>query len=247
MKSDAQRSFRHKRVTKVTVGREGLDGRSSGLGSGSMDDAEGGNLSVSWSAAPYRGKRALDWLIVALLAAPAALLVTLAAIAVKLTSPGPVFFRQERIGWRGRPFMLVKLRTMVHSSDGNPLFPQDERITAVGRWLRRLSLDELPQLLNVIAGEMSIVGPRPTLAYQVARYTDVQRQRLSVRPGITGLAQVRGRNRVTWAERIRMDLEYIDKQSLAFDLRILWWSLGAAAKGAGVSGHPQDDPLARVG
>jgi lipopolysaccharide/colanic/teichoic acid biosynthesis glycosyltransferase len=171
----------------------------------------------------------------------------LAALAVKLTSRGPAFFRQERVGWRGRPFTVVKLRTMVHDPGGNPLFPEYDRITPVGRWLRRLSLDEVPQLWNVVRGDMSIVGPRPTLAYQVERYTERQRQRLAVRPGITGLAQVRGRNAVSWPERIEMDLDYIERQSVALDLTILWWSVGTVVKGSGVSGHPLDDPLARVG
>jgi lipopolysaccharide/colanic/teichoic acid biosynthesis glycosyltransferase len=211
------------------------------------DTKQGGNLSPFWSVAPYRRKRVFDWLIVALVGPPAALLVTLAAIAVKVTSPGPVFFRQERVGWRGRPFTVVKLRTMMHDPGGNPLFPDDERITAVGRWLRRLSLDEVPQLWNVAMGDMSVVGPRPTLPYQVARYDERQRQRLAVRPGITGLAQVRGRNRVSWPERIEMDLEYIEKQSVRLDLKVLWWSVAAVVRGTDVSGHPQDDPLARVG
>jgi lipopolysaccharide/colanic/teichoic acid biosynthesis glycosyltransferase len=127
----------------------------------------------------------------------------------------------------------------------NPLFPDRDRITGVGRLLRRFSLDELPQLLNVVNGEMSIVGPRPTLAYQVARYDDRQRGRLTVRPGVTGLAQVRGRNAMPWAERIELDLEYVRTQSLWRDVQILWWTLAAVIRGAGVEGHPTDDPLAR--
>lgn len=136
---------------------------------------------------------------------------------------------------------------MVHDRGGNPLFPQDDRITPVGRWLRRLSLDEVPQLWNVVMGDMSIVGPRPTLPYQVDRYSERQRQRLAVRPGITGFAQVRARNAVSWPERIEMDLDYIERQSVTLDLMILWQSIGAVVKGSGVSGHPVDDPLARVG
>ena len=114
------------------------------------------------------------------------------AVAVRLTSPGPVLFRQERIGMGGEPFEMVKFRSMRHGV--NPIFPDADRITRVGRLLRRTSLDELPNLINVARGEMSIVGPRPTLAYQVERYDDRQRNRLAVRPGLTGLAQVNGRN-----------------------------------------------------
>ena len=126
----------------------------------------------------------------------------LAALAIRLTSRGPVLFRQERVGKGGEPFEVVKFRTMVHLDEPNPLIPDPDRITRVGAFLRRFSLDELPQLLNVARGEMSIVGPRPTLAYQVERYSDRERQRLRVRPGLTGLAQVNGRNAIAWSERI---------------------------------------------
>jgi lipopolysaccharide/colanic/teichoic acid biosynthesis glycosyltransferase len=132
---------------------------------------------------PYRGKRAFDLLLTAIVAVPAAVIGGVAALAIRATSPGPVFFRQERIGMGGRPFVVWKFRTMVHGD--NPTFPDASRITTVGRILRRLSLDELPQLINVARGEMSIVGPRPTLAYQVERYDDEQRRRLAVRPGLT--------------------------------------------------------------
>lgn len=205
---------------------------------------------LDWVARPerppakaYRGKRALDLVIVGLGALPAGVIVSAAAAAIKATSPGPVLFHQERVGVGGEPFTLLKLRTMTHGSD-NPLFPDQARITSVGRWLRRLSIDELPQLVNVARGEMSIVGPRPTLAYQVARYDDHQRRRLEVRPGLTGLAQVQGRNRSGWASRIELDVDYVRRQSLGLDLRILARTLRAVAGGAGVEGHPQDDPIA---
>lgn len=145
----------------------------------------------------------------------------------------------------GRPFRVWKFRTMVNAAD-NPLYPSADRITPAGHWLRRFSLDELPQLLNVAAGEMSIVGPRPTLAYQVARYDDRQRRRLSVRPGVTGLAQVRGRNAIAWAARIELDIEYLENQSPIMDLKVLWYSVAAIVRGSGVDGHPTDDPLAQL-
>jgi lipopolysaccharide/colanic/teichoic acid biosynthesis glycosyltransferase len=192
----------------------------------------------------YRGKRLLDLACVAALAAPAAVIAAVCGVAVRLTSSGPALFRQCRVGRDGQPFTILKFRTMIHAD--NPLHPETERITTVGRWLRRSSLDELPQLWNVLRGEMSIVGPRPTLAYQVDRYTPRQRRRLSVLPGITGLAQIRGRNSISWSQRIDFDLEYVERQSLQLDLAILSLTLFAVLKREGVEGHPRDDPLARV-
>ena len=187
----------------------------------------------------------MDLGLVAIVALPALLIAILAALAIRLTSSGPVLFRQQRIGRDGRPFELVKFRTMV--AGDNPVFPDAERITRIGRVLRRLSLDEVPQLMNVIRGEMSIVGPRPTLAYQVERYNEVQRRRLEVRPGVSGWAQLKGRNEIPWAQRIELDLEYIDHvQSPLADVRILARSIVAALRGGGVEGHPADDPLAKV-
>lgn len=201
-----------------------------------------GTLPDVGSDRPYRGKRLFDLAVLAVVAVPALLLGALCALAVRLSSPGPVFFRQERIGMGGRPFTVWKFRTMV--AGDNPVFPDASRITPVGRVLRRLSLDELPQLLNVAAGDMSVVGPRPTLAYQVARYDDRQRRRLAVRPGLTGLAQVNGRNALSWPERIEWDLTYVATQSPLLDLRILARTVGAMLSGAGVEGHPIDDPVA---
>jgi lipopolysaccharide/colanic/teichoic acid biosynthesis glycosyltransferase len=193
----------------------------------------------------YRGKRAVDLAIVGVAALPATIVGAVCWAAVRLTSPGPGFFRQERVGAGSEAFSVLKLRTMaVAPPEGDP-FPDQDRITAVGRILRRTSLDELPQLWNVARGEMSVVGPRPTLAYQVERYTDRQRGRLSVRPGLTGIAQVRGRNRLTWPERIELDLIYVEEQSVWLDLRLLVESVMVVVKGDGVEGHPVDDPLAR--
>lgn len=193
---------------------------------------------------PYRGQRVVDLAVVAVVAVPASVVGAACAAAVKRSSPGPVFFRQERAGLGGRVFRVFKFRTMVDDPDGNPLFPDAERITSAGRWLRRFSLDELPQLINVVVGDMSIVGPRPTLPYQVERYTREQRRRLDVRPGITGLAQLRGRNAIAWSERIEHDLEYVDRQSLWFDLWLLLCTVPSVLRGHGLEGHPLDDPLA---
>jgi len=191
---------------------------------------------------PYRAKRVVDLVLLALVAVPAAALGAVCAVAVRLTSAGPVLFRQERVGRDGVPFEMLKFRSMRPGD--NPVFPDADRITPVGRLLRRTSLDELPNLLNVARGEMSVVGPRPTLAYQVERYDDRQRLRLGVRPGLTGLAQVNGRNELSWPARIELDLEYVDRQSIALDLRILVATVGVLLTGSGVEGHQVDDPLA---
>jgi lipopolysaccharide/colanic/teichoic acid biosynthesis glycosyltransferase len=147
------------------------------------------------------------------------------ALAIKLDDRGPVFFRQERVGRGGRVFRVWKFRTMiaeaVNQGLGLNVAHNDSRITRVGRILRNLGLDELPQLLNVLVGAMSLVGPRPTLAYQVEHYNATQRRRLEVRPGITSLAVVAGRNALSWNERIELDVWYIDHWSLGLDLKIL--------------------------
>lgn len=193
----------------------------------------------------YAGKRAVDLVLVAIVAIPALLIALPSALAIRLTSQGPVLFRQQRIGRGGQPFELVKFRTMI--AGDNPVFPEATRITRAGRILRRLSFDELPQLLNVVRGEMSVIGPRPTLAYQVERYDDAQRRRLSVRPGMAGWAQIQGRNEIPWSRRIELDLDYIDRvQSPLADLKILSRSIVAALRGGGVEGHPADDPLAKL-
>ncbi|MEZ5243788.1 MAG: sugar transferase [Acidimicrobiales bacterium] len=192
--------------------------------------------------APYRGKRLVDLLVVAIVAVPALVLGAGCAIAIRLTSRGPVLFLQERVGMHGELFVVWKFRTMIDGD--NPIIPSADRITTVGRILRRTSLDELPQLVNVARGEMSIVGPRPTLAYQVERWTDRQKRRLDVRPGLTGLAQVNGRNDLSWPERIEYDLEYVDTQSLRTDLGILVRTATAMVGGEGTGATAADDPIA---
>jgi lipopolysaccharide/colanic/teichoic acid biosynthesis glycosyltransferase len=148
-----------------------------------------------------------------------------AAAAVQLDDRGPVLYRQRRVGKDGREFDLLKLRTMVVGAErlgaGYAVDEGDPRITRAGRVLRRLSVDELPQLWNVVRGDMSLVGPRPTLAYQVERYTERQRRRLEVKPGITGWAQIQGRASLPWDERIELDVWYVEHRSFWLDLRIL--------------------------
>ena len=170
-------------------------------------------------------KRSLDLIVsligLALLAIPFLVICLL----IRLDTKGPPFFRQERIGRGGRPFCVWKLRTMVvgaiNQGLGVTVVAGDERITRVGRILRNLGLDELPQLTNVLMGEMSLVGPRPTLAYQVEHYDETQRRRLEAKPGITSLAVVSGRNALSWNERIKLDVWYVDHASLVLDLKIL--------------------------
>lgn len=172
-----------------------------------------------------RAKRALD-LAVAL---PLALALTpvMAGIAlwIRRDSPGPALFRQQRIGYAGRPFPLLKFRTMVVGAErmgaGLAIVEGDSRITPLGARLRHLSLDELPQLWNIVRGDMSLVGPRPTVASQVELYDARQRRRLLARPGLTGLAQVSGRNAIPWSERIEIDIAYVERWSMRRDLAIL--------------------------
>jgi len=183
-------------------------------------------------------RRIFDVVVAAagLLAASPILL--LAMLAVKLESRGGAFYRQRRVGRHGREFDVLKLRTMVagaeHIGAGMAVNSGDARITRVGRILRRTSLDELPNLVNVLKGEMAIVGPRPTLPSQVAQYTERERGRLAVRPGITGWAQVNGRASLPWSERIELDLWYIEHRSWRLDLTILWRSAQLVVRGEGL-------------
>jgi lipopolysaccharide/colanic/teichoic acid biosynthesis glycosyltransferase len=182
--------------------------------------------------------RALDLLVASLALAVAAPVLALAAILIKLESRGPVFYRQRRVGRGGTPFELWKLRTMVPGAEtmgaGIYVVEGDTRITRTGRLLRRLSLDELPNLVNVLRGEMAIVGPRPTVQDQVDRYTERQRRRLEVRPGITGWAQINGRASLPWPERIELDVWYVENRSLRLDLRIFARTVRMLATGHGL-------------
>jgi len=147
------------------------------------------------------------------------------AILIKLDSNGPIFFIQERVGKNGGLFKIFKFRSMVENAveiKGDFLVEKDDiRITKVGKWLRKTSFDELPQLINIFKGDMSFVGPRPTLKYQVEQYDEFQRRRLEVKPGVTGWAQINGRNEIPWTERIKLDVWYVDNCSFWLDLKIL--------------------------
>ena len=182
--------------------------------------------------------RALDLLVASLALAVSAPPLAVAAVAIKLESRGPVFYRQRRVGLRGAPFELWKLRTMVPGAEtmgaGIYVVEGDPRITRTGRLLRRFSLDELPNLVNVLRGEMAVVGPRPTVQEQVDRYSDRQRRRLEVKPGITGWAQVNGRASLPWPERIELDVWYVEHRSLRLDLRILGRTARMLATGHGL-------------
>jgi exopolysaccharide biosynthesis polyprenyl glycosylphosphotransferase len=168
------------------------------------------------------------------------------ALAVRFTSRGPVLFRQERVGKSGTPFRMYKFRSMSIDAEqrraelgdehGDPVLfkiRDDPRMTPLGRRLRRYSLDELPQLINVMRGQMSLVGPRPPLPAEVEKYMDDARRRLVVKPGLTGLWQVSGRSNLSWEESVRLDLRYVENWSMAMDLQILWRTISAVLRGAG--------------
>lgn len=183
-------------------------------------------------------KRAMDLVLTVpalLLLAPVMLAV---AAAVHLRLGNPVIFRQLRPGLQGQPFTLFKFRTMTEHLDGSgkPM-PDSQRLTPLGRFLRRTSLDELPQLWNVLKGEMSLVGPRPLLMEYLPHYTQTQARRHEVRPGLTGWAQIHGRNATTWEARLAQDVWYVDHRSLGLDLKILWRTLTGLGRGVEAPGH----------
>ena len=181
---------------------------------------------------------AIDRALAALGLVATAPLLALAVAAIRLEGGGPAFFRQRRVGRDGQPFELFKLRTMVSGAEwigtGLAVDEGDPRITRVGALLRRLSLDELPNLINVVRGEMALVGPRPTIQVQVDRYTERQRRRLEVRPGITGWAQIHGRAALPWHERIELDVWYVDHRSLWLDLKIIVRTIELLVSGRGL-------------
>ena len=174
---------------------------------------------------PPRSKRLVDLVVASGLLVLLSPLLALIAIAIKLTSRGPILFVQHRVGLHGREFPLYKFRTMIVGAAsqglGIEIAARDTRITRVGHWLRRWSLDELPQLWNIVRGQMSLIGPRPSLPEQVARYTPQQRRRLDALPGLTGWAQINGRNDRSWDERIQLDCWYIEHWSWALEWRII--------------------------
>ena len=161
-------------------------------------------------------------------------------VLIKLDTSGPAFFIQMRVGKNGIPFKSIKFRTMIQRATetglGVNIQQDDERITRVGKFLRTWSLDELPQIFNVLKGDMSFVGPRPTLSYQVERYTEFQRKRLLVKPGITGWAQVNGRNAISWEQRIKLDVWYVENWSLWLDFKIMLKTIKVVIKKEGLYG-----------
>jgi lipopolysaccharide/colanic/teichoic acid biosynthesis glycosyltransferase len=165
-------------------------------------------------------------------------IVALAILAIRLESQGHPIYRQHRVGKDGAPFDVLKLRTMVSGAEkmgaGLAVDDGDSRITRVGALLRRTSIDELPNLVNVLKGEMSIIGPRPTVPVQVAQYTDRQRGRLALKPGITGWAQVNGRASLPWPQRIELDLFYVEHATVLLDLKILWLTARMLVTGHGL-------------
>ena len=195
--------------------------------------------------ASRKAKRALDVAIAGLAAAIAGPFMLLIALAIRLEDRGPALLRQSRVGMHGEDFDLLKFRTMIADAhtvgSGWLVAERDPRITRVGRVLRKWSLDELPQMFNVLRGEMSIVGPRPTLRYQVDQYTPFQRRRLDAKPGITGWAQIRGRNSLRWPERIELDVWYVEHQSLRLDLLILLRTVPMILKPSGVYNEARGD------
>ncbi len=189
----------------------------------------------------HRSRRILDVALTVASAPVWAPLLAAGAGLVALDSGRPMFFCQTRVGRHGQPFTMIKFRTMV--TGDNPLVPDVDRITRAGRWLRRTSLDELPQLLNVLRGEMSLVGPRPILPAQLARLTPTQRRRHLVRPGMTGLSQVNGRNGIEWATRFELDLAWAERPTAARYLALLARTASVVVSGQGVDGHDSNDPV----
>jgi lipopolysaccharide/colanic/teichoic acid biosynthesis glycosyltransferase len=190
-------------------------------------------------------KRLMDLAMACCVAVVVLPLMAVIAVVIRLDSKGPALLRQERVGRDGEDFELLKFRTMVvgaHKMGAGWLIAErDPRITRVGHFLRRWSLDELPQLINVLRGDMSIIGPRPTLRYQVDQYTDFQRRRLEVRPGITGWAQVQGRNDLPWPRRIELDVHSVEHRSLRLDLEILRRTLRVLVTPSGIYNDGQGD------
>jgi sugar transferase EpsL len=194
------------------------------------------------AATTWKGwvKRGVDVMTSILLLVAFSPLLTAIALLIRLRMGSPVFFKQVRAGLHGRPFTILKFRTMVDAFDQNGhLLPDEQRLTPLGRFLRSSSLDELPEVVNVLRGDMSLVGPRPLLVEYLERYTPEQARRHEVKPGITGWAQVNGRNALTWEEKFKLDVWYVDNWSLWLDFKILWLTCVAVLtrKGINAEGH----------
>ncbi len=186
------------------------------------------------------GKRGLDLLVLAIVSPIAVPVVGIVALVLRIKMGSPILFRQLRPGYQSKPFTVLKFRTMTSDRDENGLLlPDDKRLTKLGTFLRRLSLDELPQLWNVLKGEMSLVGPRPLLMQYIGRYSPEQARRHDVRPGITGWAQVNGRNAVSWEEKLRLDVWYVDHCGLGVDIKIFAMTMKKLVLREGIShgGH----------
>jgi lipopolysaccharide/colanic/teichoic acid biosynthesis glycosyltransferase len=179
-------------------------------------------------------KRLLDVAVAAAALVALSPVLAVVAVVVRVSLGSPVLFRQQRPGLNGEPFELMKFRTMRDGTGSD-----EERLTAVGRWLRATSLDELPELVNIVRGDMSLVGPRPLLTEYLPLYSPTQARRHEVRPGLTGLAQVSGRNLVRWEERFALDVDYVDRRSLALDLRILWRTVASVIRRDGIAAEGQ--------
>lgn len=183
-------------------------------------------------------KRAFDFLVafIGLTLLSPLLLIFIALVRVKLGSP--VFFRQKRPGFQAKPFHVIKFRTMTDERDAEgQLLPDEVRLTQFGKFLRQTSIDELPQLINVLRGELSLVGPRPLLTQYLGRYSPEQARRHDVKPGITGWAQVHGRNAISWEDKFRLDVWYVDNHSFFLDLKILWMTVQKVFRHEGIN-HP---------
>ncbi|CAN5491740.1 N/A [soil metagenome] len=214
-------------------------------------------MNVPATSPPRRGlPRAADVAIASVALLLLSPVLALAAVAIKLGSRGPVIYRQTRVGKGGREFEMWKLRTMRQGSDpvgvGTAVVEADPRVTGAGKVLRRFALDELPNLVNVLRGEMAIVGPRATLPAQVALYTARQRRRLELKPGVTGWAQVKGRTRIPWEQRMELDVWYAEHRSLALDLKIIALTPSVLVRGEGAAatdafaGSAEDSALRRA-
>lgn len=185
-------------------------------------------------------KRLLDLLLALIGFISLSPLIVLTAALVRLKLGRPVLFRQKRPGLHGRPFVLYKFRTMTEERDRDgELLSDDVRLTRFGKWLRRLSLDELPQLINVMKGDLSLVGPRPLLMEYLPLYSSEEARRHEVKPGITGWAQVNGRNAISWQQKLGLDVWYVDNRGFWIDLKILWMTLARVVRGEGISQEGQ--------